>query len=942
MNLLKGDKIQFDKHLGVLRHEMNGNQMILVDDEVTIQATLQLHMPIISTTGQCSLITKGKENNPEVAINMMNSSHPQYKSEQNVLGSLMASEMASHTEWLISKLTKHLGIDDGPGYVDQSLNLIDIHGPKICKNDDYTCHFALSPNLNQGCVSSGNRPMTNVHHQAVTFKEADFDPKNLDKNTWHSGRCGMISRMKSENGTYINVSPSFCCTITGSDDQCPEEARLMLRDYAEIAKHTTAPAIMSDENHSYCVTPTKILKRIPKDKLPPQKRNRRDYPDMYRRSHAFKNVPKVTFKHDKFGRFMLGLSPLLFELYVKTKRLIFEGRKEKARLEKETKLVNDLLLKSQNFNGTNVNDTTTVSQLVTQIKAVNREKLLQEKEKIRLKEQAKQLRFLGVFLNSYNATDMDSKNQLHQLIGDLQNVSKPIRSRRSTMGKFEKWADYWLDGAFLTNKFNQQQIDFNSKSLHEIRHMMKENENELINMGQKFSRSLEQINQILCTNRMKEWRNSLMIQEKQIESTLESEILDTIEQCATNQVPYLTNIENLIKICKAQTHEQHHDICENNISKLFSCKIKNMWINHKTINFHMEMRIKLPSFETGLQQMAMRFYNVVPMPLKTLGAFASSSSKSRNDDKEIANKDAVDAEEFKQNEDLQTLQKLLNVLQTRSRRSVGLQSILNQDLKNYVKLKLPDLFIFFSNRNSNVFVAFDECDERDGLIICTLGKNEFWNHQMCIQSLLEDDLNAIKTKCQIEIKTSGSCMVSKYRELTIIATHEPIELTETTSEDIIFKDHSSQCENVCLISKGLNEKSFSCDKRKYRISSNNTIQLNDSITTIRDIKNRINSDEFHFDLLSGNTKTVRFQDKLIYLSDKWHTVLYLLTTVICIIFGIIMVFTLIKKISNPFKLIKKCRHNKRKPRKSKIILKKEFSDDSSDNDEEWRNQRIVF
>ena len=55
-----------------------------------------------------------------------------------------------------------------------------------------------------------------------------------------------------------------------------------------------------------------------------------------------------------------------------------------------------------------------------------------------------------------------------------------------------------------------------------------------------------------------------------------------------------------------------------------------------------------------------------------------------------------------------------------------------------------------------------------------------------------------------------------------------------------------------------------------------------------------------------------------------------------------MVVTLIKKMSNPYKLIKKCRHNKRKPRKSQIILKKEFSDESSDNDEGWRNQRIVF
>ena len=79
-----------------------------------------------------------------------------------------------------------------------------------------------------------------------------------------------------------------------------------------------------------------------------------------------------------------------------------------------------------------------------------------------------------------------------------------------------------------------------------------------------------------------------------------------------------------------------------------------------------------------------------------------------------------------------------------------------------------------------------------------------------------------------------------------------------------------QCENVCLISKGFNEKSFSCDERKYRISSNNTIQIKDSVTTIRDIKNRINSDEFRFDLLNGNTKSVRFQDKLIYMSEKKH------------------------------------------------------------------------
>ena len=397
LNLLKGDQIQFDKHLGVLKHDLTDNQMVLVDDEITIQATLQLHMPVISMTGQCSLIQKGKENNPEVAINIMNSSHPHHKSEVNLLGSLMATEMASHTEWLISKLTKHLGIDNGPTYVDQPLNLIDLHGPEICKDDDYTCHFALSPNLNQGCVSSNNRPLTNVHHKAITFNEAEFDPKNVDKDTWHSGRCGMVSRTKNENGTYINVAPSFCCTITASNDQCPEEARVMLRNYADVAKHTTAPALMNDENHSYCVTPIKIVKRIPKKEQSTQKRNRRDYSDMYSRGQAFKNVPKVTFKHDKFGRFMLGLSPLLFELYVETKRLIFEGRKEKARLEKETKLVNDILLKSQNFNGTNANDTTTVSQLVTKIRAVNREKLLQEKEKIRLKEQAKQLRYLGVF-----------------------------------------------------------------------------------------------------------------------------------------------------------------------------------------------------------------------------------------------------------------------------------------------------------------------------------------------------------------------------------------------------------------------------------------------------------------------------------------------------------------------------------------------------------------
>ena len=940
MNLLKGDQIQFDKHLGVIRHEMTDNQMILVDDTVTIQATLQLHMPIISTTGQCSLINKGKENNPEVAINIMNSSHPQHKSEVNMLGSLMATEMSSHTEWLINKLTRHLGITDGPKYVDQPLNLIDLHGPKICKDDNYTCHFALSPNLNQGCVNANNRPMTNVHHKAISFKEADFDPKNLDKDTWHSGRCGMVSRTRDANGTYINVSPSFCCTITGPNDQCPEEARLMLRNYADVAKHTTAPAIFDDENHSYCVTPTKIVKRVSEKELSPQKRNRRDYPDMYRRSQTFKSVPKVTFKHDKFGRFMLGLSPLLFELYVETKRLIFEGRKEKARLQKETQLVNDILSKSKNFNGTNVNDTTTVSELVTQIKNVNREKLLQEKEKMRLKEQAKQLRNLGVFLNSYNATDVESKTQLHQLMRDLQNVSKPIRSRRSTMGKFGKWAEYWLDGGFLTNRFNQQQIDFNNKSLQEVRHLMKENENELISMGQKFSRGLQQVNQILCTNRMNEWRNSLMIQERQIASTLESEILDTIEQCVTNQVPYLTNIENLIKICKSQTHERHHDICENNISKLFTCQIKNIWINHKSVNFHMEMRIKLPSYETGLRQMQMRFYNVIPKPLKTLGMFASSPSKSKNENKEVANKDVVDAEESKQKEDLQTLQKLLNVLQTRSRRSVGLQSILNQDLKNYVKLKLPNLFIFYSEKNSNVFIAFEQCEEREGLIICTLGKSEFWNHQMCIQSLLEDDLEAIKTKCPIEIKTSGSCMVSKYRELTIVATHEPIDVSETTSKDVIFKGHTSQCEDVCLISRGLNQKTFSCDERQYRIPNNNTIQLTDSIKTTRDIKERINVNGFNYDLLNENTKAVRFQDKLIYLSDKWHTVLYLITILTCIIVGIVMVFIIIKKMS-PFKMIRKCRHNKRKQRKSQIILKKEFSDESED-DEDWRNQRIVF
>ena len=223
-----------------------------------------------------------------------------------------------------------------------------------------------------------------------------------------------------------------------------------------------------------------------------------------------------------------------------------------------------------------------------------------------------------------------------------------------------------------------------------------------------------------------------------------------------------------------------------------------------------------------------------------------------------------------------------------------------------------------------------------------LGRNEFWNHQMWINSLLEDDLKAIKTKCPIEIKTSGGCMVAKYRELTIVATHEPIEVAETTSKDVIFKDHSSQCENVCLIPKGLNEKTFSCDERKYRIPNNNTVQLTDTVTTIRDIKERINSNEFNFDLLDENTKAVRFQDKLIYLSNGWHTVLYLVTIVTCVFVGIFMVFTIIKKMS-PFKMMKKCRQNERKPRKSQIILKKEFSDESSDSDEDnWMRQRIVF
>ena len=167
-------------------------------------------------------------------------------------------------------------------------------------------------------------------------------------------------------------------------------------------------------------------------------------------------------------------------------------------------------------------------------------------------------------------------------------------------------------------------------------------------------------------------------------------------------------------------------------------------------------------------------------------------------------------------------------------------------------------------------------------------------------------------------------------------------LAKTTSKDVIFKDHSSQCENVCLISRVFNEKTFSCDERKYRIPNNNTVQLTDSVTTIRDIKKRINSNEFNYDLLDENTKAVRFQDKLIYLSNGWHTILYLVTIVTCIIVGIILVFAIIKKIS-PFKMIKKCRQNKRKPRKSQIILKKEFSDESSDSDEDdWRKQRIVF
>ena len=943
------EELIFDKNIGLIKHKLDNNKAILVDGEQTINAVLKLQMPTFSVSGQCSLIHKGKIEFPEVAPNIQDSTHPEHKSEINKLGSLMTNQMQEHSMWLIKRLTDRLGISNGP-FEPQSLDLLDRYGTAICNQDGYTCHFALSANVNQGCIDQiQQKHLHNYRHQTEVYQHDHFmAQKFTNTSTWSKGRCGLVSSENQNNSTFIKSNPSICCTLEESGDDCPKEARLLLKEYSETASHTTAPTLHEDQHHSYCVTPISITKSST------TVRNRRDGYDMY--ATSFKELPHVRYKTKSNKNFYIGISPVIYNWYVGIKRMWQMRKEEKQRLEQESQLMDKLLQSSSEFNKTSKNDTEMVSNLVDQIRVVNQRKTEMNKEQARLEKQARKLRELNRFLNSHNSSDPVFKQQLDEIVQDLVEISTTEttnpRHRRSISGKFAHWAEYMLDGAFLTNTYDERKIDFNNQSIKQVQKILNEQGNKLLNMGHIISETTRDVNDIMCQAKMVDWKQRLMVRESLVSDKLQTEILDIIGQCTDDQIPYLTDLNALKLTCKSQTPGSLHHICDRHISKLFRCSVRNIYLEGQNINFHMEFKLQLPSFETGLYAMNLKFIPVLPSNLKTLGTFGDNTSK------EVVNKRAKKLDKINNIEHLETINKLLEVLQSRERRSVDLIKPLLQDNKiyTYVTLNIPSLSIFYAINNNATFIAFDKCENNQDLMMCYLGQDEYWEHSECLTAILDSNDDLIRKRCPIKLHSSGQCHVEKYKEYTFLTTFRPVTITvENQKQRQLFKQNFNQCDDVCLIQPQVEEKSFVCDGKIYSIKSNKTIELINEVKTIKNINGKIDPNRWTYDLIdSKHSKSVKLNDQLVYISPELHENLQktgiIMIVAVTTIVAVTIVYHSVKRCW-PSAIIRKCLKRKRGQNQLKknhhIILSKkrsEFSDDSaySEEEEDFKRQNIVF
>lgn len=916
---VKQPKITYDPNLGVTTQMMN-NDMILSDGDINFDAEFNLILPHLQASGSCNLLFSGARSFTNLAGHITDPNHPKHKGELNHLSSMMQNKMTDDADWLIKQIGERLHLPASP-FVPESLNVVNEKGPKICDNGKYRCLFKIPPSLHQTC----RRPDGTAHPSGYFFAGGKYNAEDAQDSIvqadsrWSEGMCGTLQVLTDKNSTTVTRKPSVCCSLENIE-LCPVEAARALQTYNENSKLSTAPKI--SKRKSYCLAIESIskideknhtetrstTKTTEKPNTETQSRKRRSTSEIEKAPIA---IPSMDVFNENFfpdlkwirlGKlnFYISLSPVVANIigFIKESWSRFTAMKSEYQLAKSINVARS--------------NSSSVEEQNRKIIEVLRKANPDERK----------------WFSSRLREISGPSEQLEKFFQKLKQESLGNRNRnRRSLASVKDWISYWAELGPISNEWNRNSIrslqDWQKKSLKEISKIMSNTNNRIFNLGEKTSAAMKEISTDMCHNKFDEWRQTLRSREMIYTNSVKSEVEEILQDLENNRLPLMADFKGLKKICKSQTHTKNGFQCDD-ISSLVKTKLKSVFLHHGSITFKVGIQMTLPSFETDLVGLRI---STIPRPAEDIVIMGKTKVAPEKIETAVSDIETDSDKELTVNEILIKLGEIMS--EKRTRRDAT-------ELYPYLKIDIPDLYVFHVQNKSHLFISFTTCeDTTNDKLVCRLGVSENWQYRYCLQSILTKDKQGIRSKCPLKLINMPACVVNKpYHNTFVISTHESINInmkvTSNTRQSLFKETHDrTVCNSTCVVQPKLHQQQFSCSGITYEVAAISNAELNMTTELDSDTELTLKAREFQFEGISNLDQVFHGKNKSFTLPEFKSTImkhhLLIISVTILAIIAIVFIVKIIKCGTYPicciYKVARKC--SKRKPKSRRSSLKSE-------------------
>ena len=255
-NLIKGHEF-IDDSLGLILRNTSDHTVILTDGTLTIPSEIRIEIPILKTTGQCSL--KQHTINQTEWLNNNNTSD--YSKKIGALNALIHADMVNESNKIVEKLQERLGNIKTDKIFSLDATSEFAADPKLCDTAPYTCEFHV-PAVPMKCTHGGGLQYYSEGHVIKGF--IWNWTRNQSYQNFKGLSCGNILKSgETDDALTYSIGPSICCELN-SDKQhrsCPSEAIKALDQYNDKSKNMDHGL---EPGNTYCISLKSMKKRPPK------------------------------------------------------------------------------------------------------------------------------------------------------------------------------------------------------------------------------------------------------------------------------------------------------------------------------------------------------------------------------------------------------------------------------------------------------------------------------------------------------------------------------------------------------------------------------------------------------------------------------------------------------------------------------------------------------